>query len=175
MAPTARQAGKVNVGKFSLWIVISVLLLVLDQWTKWYVAKIFDPGQVLPVFPGFNLVLAFNRGAAFSFLAQAGGWQVWFFGLLAVIVIVVMVRLLWRYSVYSLFSLSLTCIIAGAAGNLIDRALRGYVIDFLDFYWNGMHWPAFNVADIAICVGAGLLILDELLGVRTRGERPSKK
>ena len=107
MSSTIRPAAQVNVGKFLLWMGIAFALLVLDQWSKWYVAKIFDPGQVLPVFPGFNLVLAFNRGAAFSFLAQAGGWQVWFFGILAAIVIVVMLRLLWRYSTYNLFSLSL--------------------------------------------------------------------
>ena len=175
MSSTIRPAAQVNVGKFLLWMGIAFALLVLDQWSKWYVAKIFDPGQVLPVFPGFNLVLAFNRGAAFSFLAQAGGWQVWFFGILAAIVIVVMLRLLWRYSTYNLFSLSLAFIVSGAAGNLIDRVMRGYVIDFLDFYVNGMHWPAFNVADTVICIGAEFLVLDEIRGVRTRGTSARKR
>lgn len=166
MASNNRSA--VNRGKFALFMVYAGLVFGLDQWTKYFFAHAFEWGQVSPVFPGFNLVLAINRGAAFSFLSQAGGWQRWLFSLIAIAVIVVLLRLLWRHSTYTLFGLSLASIISGALGNLVDRMMRGYVIDFLDFYWNGYHWPAFNVADIAICAGAVLLILDEVLGLRNR-------
>ena len=123
---------------------------------------------MLPVCTGFNLVLAHNTGAAFSFLADAGGWQRWAFTALAAAVIAAMTVLLWRHNHVKLFSLSLTCIAAGAMGNMIDRAVYGFVVDFLDFYWQGWHWPAFNVADIAICLGAFFLILEERRGVRKR-------
>ncbi len=171
MAGNARLRSDRHNGKYVLWLLIIFALFALDQGTKYYFAHTFEPGQVSPVFPGFNLVLAFNRGAAFSFLAHAGGWQMWLFSALAIVVIVVMLRILRRQSEHVMLSLALASICAGAAGNLVDRLFRGYVIDFLDFYVNGMHWPAFNVADIAICVGAGLLIIDEFFGLRTRTKR----
>lgn len=153
---------------FSLWMILIVVLFIIDQVTKWHFAKTMEPGQVDPVFPGFNFVLAYNRGAAFSFLANAGGWQMWLFGGLAIVVLGVVIRLLWRHSHLTLFCTALSFIGAGAAGNLFDRLFRGYVIDFLDFYYQQWHWPAFNVADIAICLGAALLICDELFGLRKR-------
>ena len=124
-----------------------------------------DPGDVIPVCPGFNFVLAHNRGAAFSFLAGASGWQTWLFSLIALGVIAAVLRLLWKHSDRRLFSLALTLIAAGALGNFLDRSLSGYVVDFIDLYWQGWHWPAFNVADIAICAGAVGIVIDELRGV----------
>ena len=164
---TAASAGRSdpNPLRFSLWFFFGFLIVVLDQATKFYFERALDPGDVVPVLPGFNFVLAHNRGAAFSFLADAGGWQRWFFTILAAAVVVFVLRLLWKHGGKWLFSLSLTLIAAGAAGNLIDRALSGYVVDFIDLYWQTWHWPAFNVADIAICTGAAGLVLDELLGV----------
>ena len=113
-------------------------------------------------------MLAHNRGAAFSFLANAGGWQQGLFVTLAFVIIISMVRLLWQYNHRTLFALALTLIAAGAAGNLLDRVGYGYVVDFIDLHWAGWHWPAFNVADIAICLGAFAFIVDELRGVRKR-------
>ena len=154
--------------RFALWLLLGFLILALDQATKFYFEHTFTPGESLPVFAGFNFVLAHNTGAAFSFLADAGGWQRWAFTGLAAAVIAAMLALLWRHNHVPLFSLALTLIAAGAMGNMIDRAVYGFVVDFLDFYWRGWHWPAFNVADIAICCGARSLILDELRGVGTR-------
>lgn len=154
--------------RFSLWLLLGLVILVLDQVTKFYFEHSFLPGDSVPVFQGFNLVLAHNTGAAFSFLADAGGWQRWGFTGLALVVVSAMLALLWRHNNQKLFSLSLTMIAAGAFGNMIDRAVYGFVIDFLDFYWQTWHWPAFNVADIAICLGAAGLVLDELLNVKNR-------
>ena len=152
--------------KFILWIVLALSLLGLDQITKFYFENSFALGESLPVFTGFNLVLAHNTGAAFSFLADAGGWQRWAFTGLALAVIVAMLVLLARNNHRPMMALALTLITAGAMGNMIDRAMYGYVVDFLDFYWQNWHWPAFNVADIAICGGAFFLILDELISSR---------
>lgn len=148
--------------KFGLWVLLALVLLGLDQVTKFYFEHNFALGESLPVFTGFNLVLAHNTGAAFSFLADAGGWQRWAFTGLALAVIVAMLVLLARNNHRRLMALALTLITAGAMGNMIDRAMYGYVVDFLDLYWQNWHWPAFNVADIAICGGAFFLILDEL-------------
>ena len=147
--------------KFAAWLCLG-LVLGIDQATKIWFEQNFSLGEVLPVCTGCNLVLAHNTGAAFSFLADAGGWQRWAFAALAAAVIVAMIVLLVRNSHRKLLSLSLTLIAAGALGNMIDRTVYGYVVDFLDFYWQGWHWPAFNVADVAICGGAFFLIVDEL-------------
>lgn len=148
--------------KFAAWLCLELFVLGIDQATKIWFEQNFSLGEVLPVCTGFNLVLAHNTGAAFSFLADAGGWQRWAFAALAAAVIVAMIVLLVRNSHRKLLSLSLTLIAAGALGNMIDRTVYGYVVDFLDFYWQGWHWPAFNVADVAICGGAFFLIVDEL-------------
>lgn len=178
MLPTYTARGQSSWGKFLFWMLLALLGFMADQATKLYFVRAFEPGQVSPVFPGFNLVLAYNRGAAFSFLAQAGGWQVFFFSALAIAIIVGLVVLLWRYNSLKLFSLSMALILSGALGNLVDRLLYGYVIDFLDFYVNHLHWPAFNLADTFICIGAGLMILDELKGLRSRhptGNKPRER
>jgi signal peptidase II len=112
------------------------------------------------------LVRVHNHGAAFSFLAGAGGWQRWFFTGIGVFAAIFMVWMLRSHPGQKLFSLAIALILGGAIGNVIDRLLHGYVVDFLDFYWGTWHFPAFNVADAGISVGAALLILDEILRVR---------
>ena len=129
-------------GRFALWSVLGTAILVLDQVSKFWFERNLDPGIQLPVTSFFNFVLAHNRGAAFSFLADAGGWQHGLFVTLAFVVIILMVRYLWFYNHRTLFALALTLVAAGAAGNLIDRVAHGYVIDFIDLHWQGWHWPS---------------------------------
>lgn len=153
------------------WVLLALVLIVADQVTKYMVVGSFDLGERLAVWPGwFDLTLVYNRGAAFSFLAAASGWQRWVFTGIGVVASAVIVFLLRRHAGERLFSLGLACILGGAVGNVIDRVLRGQVVDFLLAHWNDRwYFPAFNVADVAITVGAGCLILDELLRVsRTR-------
>jgi len=114
----------------------------------------------------FNVVRVHNSGAAFSFLANAGGWQRWFFTGLGCVAAAIIVWMLHAHPGQKLFCFAMACILGGAVGNVIDRIAYGHVIDFLDFHWRGTHFPAFNVADSAITVGAICLILDELLRVR---------
>ena len=142
------------------WLALSLLVIALDQLTKWIVLAHLQPYEPLPVIPGvLNWTLAFNTGAAFSFLADAGGWQRWGFSALAVAISAVLgvwlartPRADWRSA------LPLALVIGGALGNLVDRLRFGHVTDFIQvFYWPGQAWPAFNVADSAICVGAALL------------------
>jgi len=149
-----------------LWIGIAALIVVIDQFTKVLVLGSFQYGEGVPVTSFFNLVRVHNLGAAFSFLSNAGGWQRWFFTGLGSVAALVMVWLLRSHAGQRLFSSAVSFILGGAIGNVIDRLLHGYVVDFLDFHWAGWHFPAFNVADCAITAGAGLLILDELLRVR---------
>lgn len=156
-----------------LWLGIAVLVVLFDQLTKVLILGSFQYGDSLGVTTYFNLVRAHNHGAAFSFLAGAGGWQRWFFTGLGITAALVMVWMLRSHAGQKLFSWAISLILGGAVGNVIDRLLHGYVVDFLDFHWtfldgmfHGGHFPAFNVADSAITVGAGLLILDELLRVR---------
>ncbi|MCL4471388.1 MAG: signal peptidase II [Gammaproteobacteria bacterium] len=144
------------------WLGISAAVVVLDQLTKHWVSNAFAFGEILPVTGYFNLVLAHNTGAAFSFLAAAGGWQRGFFIGIAVLAAVIIIHLLRKHHGQTVFSLALALILGGALGNLIDRILLGHVVDFLDFYVQGWHWPAFNVADMAITSGAALLVLDSL-------------
>ena len=152
------------------WLLVSLVVIALDQWTKWLVLRELVPYDPHPVIPHvLNWTLAFNTGAAFSFLAGGSGWQVWLFGILAVAVsaglIVWLVRVPrgeWRTA------LPVALIIGGALGNLIDRVLRGQVTDFIQVYWRAWSWPAFNVADSAICVGAVALIAFSLFPHRHR-------
>ena len=148
------------------WLAIALVLLLADQFTKILVIGSFQLGEGIPVTGFFNLVRVHNAGAAFSFLAGASGWQRWFFTALGLVAAVVIVWMLKNHPGQRLFCFALACILGGAVGNVIDRVLYGYVVDFLDFHWAGMHFPAFNVADSAITVGATCLILDELLRVR---------
>jgi signal peptidase II len=146
------------------WLTLAALVVVADQISKFAVTRTFALYEVMEVTPFFNLVLVYNRGAAFSFLAGAGGWQREFFIAIAVIACVWIVWLLRRYRQETLFCLSLALILGGALGNLVDRVLIGAVVDFLDFHAFGYHWPAFNVADAAITCGAVLLVWDSFRG-----------
>ena len=147
------------------WLALAALVVLIDQLTKIVIERSFSFGEVRPVTSFFNLVLTYNKGAAFSFLANAGGWQDEFLTAVGVGASLFIIYLLARHGTQRLFSLALALILGGAIGNVIDRIAYGHVIDFLDFHVAGWHWPAFNVADSAIVGGAALLILDELLRV----------
>ena len=148
------------------WLSLALLLTLLDQLTKVLILGAFEHGQATPMTSFFNLVRVHNSGDAFSFLAGASGWQRWFFTAIGVAATVFIVYLLRAHPGQRLFCFALACILGGAVGNVIDRLLHGYVVDFLDFHWGGWHFPAFNLADSAITLGAICLILDELLRVR---------
>lgn len=143
------------------WLLLSVVILIADQVTKHIVLANLGLHETIEVFAGWlNWTLAYNEGAAFSFLADAGGWQRWFFTALAIVISAVMIVWLsrtarsdWRTA------LPLSLVIGGAIGNVIDRIRFGHVVDFIDVYYGASHWPAFNIADSAICVGAVLLII----------------
>jgi signal peptidase II len=141
-------------------LAFAALLVMLDQASKLAVLRLLEPYQTIPVVPGFNLTLAFNRGASFSFLADAGGWQRWLFSGIALAASVIIVILLRRTPpAERLNGLGLSLVLSGAVGNLIDRLWLGHVVDFLDVYYRGWHFPAFNIADSAISIGAALLVL----------------
>ena len=142
------------------------LLLIADQFTKVLILGYYQLGDSTPVTSFFNVVRVHNTGAAFSFLANAGGWQRWFFTGIGIVAAVVMLWLLKTHAAQKLFAFAMASLLGGAVGNVIDRVLYGYVVDFLDFHWKGWHFPAFNVADSAITLGAACLILDEFLRVR---------
>ncbi len=142
------------------WLALSACIAILDQGSKLWIESLLHRGERLEVTGFFNLVLVYNPGAAFSFLADGAAWQRPALIAIAVIAIVVIATLLVRESGHLLFRLALALILGGAMGNLWDRVFVGAVIDFLDFHVAGWHWPAFNVADSAICVGAALLIAD---------------
>ena len=144
------------------WLGIAAVILVLDQALKFAVAGWLAGGRSVEVTPFFNVVLVYNAGAAFSFLAGAGGWQRLFFIAIAVVASVWIVALLRRHGSETMFCLALSLILGGALGNLIDRVWLGAVVDFLDFHARGWHWPAFNIADSAITCGAVLVVLDSL-------------
>ncbi len=150
-------------GSMLPWLGIAAIIVLLDQVTKITITRLFAYGETLPVTGFFNLILVYNPGAAFSFLGDAGGWQRYLFTGIAIGAVAYILYLLKRHGGQLLFSFSLALIMGGAIGNVIDRIAYGHVIDFLDFYWTGIgHFPAFNVADIAISVGAFLFIVDEL-------------
>lgn len=144
------------------WLGIAAIVILFDQITKIAISKTFVFGEEKLITSFFNLVLAYNRGAAFSFLSNESGWQRHFFTAVAVIAVVFIIHQLRRHSGQRLFCWSLALIMGGAIGNAIDRLLYGHVIDFLDFHIKGTHFPAFNVADSAICLGVMLFIYDEL-------------
>ena len=148
------------------WLGWAMLLLIADQFTKVLIMGYYQLGDSTQVTPFFNIVRVHNSGAAFSFLASAGGWQRWFFTAIGIGATLLMVWLLKKHAAQKLFAFAIASILGGAVGNVIDRVLYGYVVDFLDFHWRGWHFPAFNVADSAITIGAACLILDELLRVR---------
>ncbi len=145
-----------------LWL--TVIFLVLDQVTKQLIAQNFYLGESVNLLPFFDLTYARNYGAAFSFLADQGGWQRWFFTFIAIAASILFVYWLAKEDKSNTrLNVAFSMMLSGALGNLIDRLIFGYVIDFLDFYWGSYHWPAFNVADSAIFIGAAFMILDAFL------------
>ena len=144
------------------WWTLALAIASADQALKSAIAGALPVGSVIPLAPFFNLVHFWNTGAAFSFLADAGGWQRYFFSVIALVVSVVLALILRKPRANS-EALGYSLILGGAVGNLIDRASQGHVIDYLDFYWQSWHWPAFNLADIGIVGGATMLILSSLL------------
>jgi len=153
---TPRQAS------FAFWLGLAALIVLLDQASKLWVTSILALGEGFPVTGFFDLVFVFNRGAAFSFLAGAGGWQKWFFVILALGVSGWLIALLRQHWAERLYAASLTLILGGALGNVIDRLRFDAVVDFLSFHVAGYYWPAFNVADSAITLGVVLMIWQQL-------------
>lgn len=148
------------------WLAWAMVLIVVDQFTKQWILSFYEYGDWTPVTSFFNIVRAHNTGAAFSFLADSGGWQRWLFVGIGAIATVLIIWQLRKHPEQKFFCFAISCILGGALGNVIDRLQHGYVVDFLDFHLGGWHYPAFNVADIAICLGAASLILDEVLRAR---------
>ena len=151
------------------WVWLSVALVLADQIVKFFIVANIRPYTEHSVIPGFKLTLAYNTGAAFSFLNSQSGWQVWFFAVIAIIVCVVIVAWLQRLKASQVWlCIALACILGGAIGNLVDRLTVGYVIDYSLVYAGNWHWPAFNVADSAVCVGAVMLVIDIFLKKKRR-------
>jgi len=146
--------------KLQVSLILALVVLVLDIVTKRWVESVLLHGQQIPLTGFFNLVLTYNAGAAFSFLSDASGWQRWFFSAIAASASGLIIYLLRKHAADKLFCMALSLILGGALGNLWDRITLGHVVDFLDFHVSNYHWPAFNVADSAIFLGAILLILD---------------
>ena len=143
------------------WLWLAALVLVLDLGTKALATAMLTYADPVPVLPGFNLTLLHNTGAAFSFLANADGWQRWFFVALALVVSIVLITWLRKLKANETWTaIAIVLILGGALGNVYDRVVHGYVVDFLHFYWQDWHFPAFNLADTGITIGAGMMILD---------------
>lgn len=148
------------------WLGLALIILIADQFTKVLIVGFYRLGDSTTITSFFNIVRVHNSGAAFSFLADASGWQRWFFTAVGVLAAGVIIWMLKSHPGQKLFSFAMACILGGAVGNVIDRVVHGYVVDFLDFHLRGWHFPSFNIADCAISIGAACLILDELLRVR---------
>ena len=164
---------KAKTNTWWMWLSLAFIIILLDQITKVLIVGNYKLGDSTVVTSFFNVVRAHNTGAAFSFLANAGGWQRWFFTGIGIAAALFITYLLKAHAGQKLFSFAMACILGGAIGNVIDRVLYGYVVDFLDFHWSflspllhGGHFPAFNIADSAISIGAVCLIWDELRRVK---------
>ena len=169
----ARSSKGSSPSRLLQWLGLAFVLLLADQFTKLLIVGTFQLGDSTRIASFFNIVRVHNSGAAFSFLAGASGWQRWFFTVIGLVAAAIIIWMLRAHAGQKLFAFALACILGGAIGNVIDRMMYGYVVDFLDFHWSwlspvfaGGHFPAFNIADAAITVGATCLILDELLRVR---------
>ena len=144
---------------------LSVICIIVDQITKWLANNWLVLHEQNPVMPFFNLTLMYNKGAAFSFLSTAGGWQRWFFSIIATVISVVLIVWIWRLKEHEKWlGAGLALVLGGAIGNLIDRLYFGYVIDFVQWYYEHYYWPAFNIADAAIMVGTCLLLVTSFFG-----------
>lgn len=166
MASSNKKSGAGGGNKLGLWLGIALVIILLDQFTKVLILGNFQLGDSRYVTSFFNVVRVHNTGAAFSFLANAAGWQRWFFVGLGAVATVFILVMLKRHGQQTLFATALSLILGGAIGNVIDRLLHGYVVDFIQVHWSGRAFPSFNVADSAITVGAVLLIWDEVRRVR---------
>jgi len=147
---------------FLRYLAIATITLLLDQLSKWSALSNLQIGVPEPVLPFMNWLLLFNPGAAFSFLAQGSGWQRWFFTILGLAACIYIIVLLWKNQSDKLLCWALSLILGGALGNVLDRLMYGAVVDFIDLHYANWHWPAFNIADSAICIGAALIIWGEL-------------
>jgi len=171
MWTAAESTGATPSGDFltmTKWLGVSLVVIILDQLSKYVANAQLVYAEPLAVLPSFNLTLLYNRGAAFSFLSDAGGWQRWFF--VAISFIAAIFLTFWLRKLKSeqwALALALSLVIGGAVGNLVDRLWFGYVIDFIQLYYKNFYWPAFNIADSAITVGAVLLVWDGLFANRT--------
>jgi signal peptidase II len=164
---TFSLGGGGSAGSMVPWLGLALIILIADQFTKVLILGYYKLGDSTYVTSFFNIVRAHNTGAAFSFLADSSGWQRWLFTGIGVAATLFILYMLRTHAGQKLFCFALACILGGAIGNVIDRVLHGYVVDFLQFHWeNRRYFPAFNVADSAITIGAACLILDELRRVR---------
>ena len=157
--------------KLYKWLGISAVVIALDLYTKQLIQKVFQFGEQLRITNFLDIVHFHNEGAAFGFLNNAGGWQKWFFTSIAAVASLVIIYLLKKHQNEKLFCFGLALILGGALGNAIDRMRFGYVVDFIHAHWNQAYFPAFNVADAAISIGAALIILDALLNWRRDRQR----
>ncbi len=152
------------------WLWLSLLVLILDRVSKELAVHWLSLYEPVAVWPGLNFTLSYNPGAAWGFLANAGGWQRWFLSLLSASVCLFLLLWLWRQPTRPLLCCALALVLGGAAGNLWDRCWSGFVIDFIDCYWRNWRWPTFNIADSAITIGAILLILDAVSDFKSQPE-----
>jgi len=169
----ARGATKGSSAGLWPWLGLALAIFLADQFTKVLILGYYQLGDSTRITSFFNVVRVHNHGAAFSFLAGAGGWQRWFFTAIGIAATIFIVWMLRSHPGQKLFAFALSCILGGAVGNVIDRLIHGYVVDWLDFHFDflsplfrGGHFPSFNIADVAITIGAIALILDEILRVR---------
>lgn len=163
------RAGRGGNAGMLQWLGLAFAILLIDQFTKVLILGYYRLGDTTYVTSFFNIVRVHNPGAAFSFLAGAGGWQRWFFTVLGLGAAAFIIWMLRSHGGQKLFAFALSCILGGALGNVLDRLIHGYVVDMLDFHWGRWHFPAFNLADSAITLGAICLIVDELRRVRRTG------
>ena len=149
-------------GSSKWYLLLALGVLIADQVTKWWAQMSLPMAQAIKVTDFLNWFLIYNPGAAFSFLSQAGGWQRWFFSVIGIIAAIVIIWLLQKNTHDRPFCLALSLILGGAIGNVLDRLLYGAVVDFIDVHYDGWHWPAFNIADSAISIGATLIVINEI-------------
>lgn len=155
---------------------IAIVIIIIDQITKWVASSTLTMHEQNPVMPSFNFTLMHNYGAAFSFLSDAGGWQRWFFTIIAAVISIVLVVWITRLKSHEkLLGFALALVLGGAVGNLIDRVTYGYVVDFIQWYYDRFYWPAFNIADAAISVGAVLLLISSFFGDEDKNETEAAK
>ena len=159
------KAGGVSVGLWG-WLGLALAVFIADQFTKTLILGYYQLGDSTYVTSFFNVVRVHNTGAAFSFLASASGWQRWLFTGIGIAAAVFIVWMLRSHHPQKLFAFSMACLLGGAVGNVVDRVMHGYVVDFIQLHYAGWYFPSFNVADMAITAGAAGMILDELLRVR---------